>query len=571
MNSFKALQSRHVELINKVQTEQDIVAEVQTFIEDAKASSSQISSAGERDQLRANLRYWASYLYEKTGTYPSVDLAPATFIRGTNLFTPLGLGVALLAVCGLLGAVWFTRNVLFTGTPPPTPTEVRPLIPVTSPSQTPTPISTATPGIEPPEANVISLQLTSLRDGDVVPPRLGLEGTYADLPPRSTIHVLVQPLSQGSTRFPMQQYVTVAPNASTGEWGIEAVFGRGEELREAEDYLISLIVVTDEQVRHDLLAAVETGLQDLPEEGVLRFPQTISVSRAAYAAAIDGERLIYSSYLDAEFNLEIFSASIDGSDNRRITYTSRVFEQFPSLSPDGRKIAYVAQIFEGNRMTYQIEVMNSDGTAPEVLVEPQDQTIYERPLWSDDGTYIVYAAGRTQSSGRTVWSLFLYDFEEQESTEIVEGDTISGRFFSWIPDTHRIVFDGPTRGTTRPEILEMDVLASGEPVPYFEERGFKPLVSPDGTQLAYIQSDEAGTYLSVVDLQTRERRQLAGVNLSAANPAWDSTGTTLFFDSSETPFITIWSVGTDGSPPVQLTFGKDRYPFVGYMYALLPE
>src|SRR5687768_16369711 len=73
MSSFRTLQSRHEELLNQAQAGQDIIEEVQMFIDDVNASSSQIGASSERDQLRSNLRYWPSYLYEHTQTYPNVD------------------------------------------------------------------------------------------------------------------------------------------------------------------------------------------------------------------------------------------------------------------------------------------------------------------------------------------------------------------------------------------------------------------------------------------------------------------------------------------------------------------
>ena len=35
-----------------------------------------ISAPRERDQLRAILRFWASYVYDMTGTYPDTTLRP---------------------------------------------------------------------------------------------------------------------------------------------------------------------------------------------------------------------------------------------------------------------------------------------------------------------------------------------------------------------------------------------------------------------------------------------------------------------------------------------------------------
>ena len=97
MKKFKQLQSQHEELI-RAHANEDVSTLVKNYIEEVKLSSSQISSAQERDQLRANLRYWASYIFEKTGTYPNIDLAPPVLFPTSNRWMPVAVLVIIAAI-----------------------------------------------------------------------------------------------------------------------------------------------------------------------------------------------------------------------------------------------------------------------------------------------------------------------------------------------------------------------------------------------------------------------------------------------------------------------------------------
>lgn len=77
MTVFKDLQERHEHLLKLLESSGDILEEAGEYIVKVRKDSALVSSPEERDTLRANLRYWASYVYEYTGTYPNSDLAPA--------------------------------------------------------------------------------------------------------------------------------------------------------------------------------------------------------------------------------------------------------------------------------------------------------------------------------------------------------------------------------------------------------------------------------------------------------------------------------------------------------------
>ena len=161
MNDFKTMQDTHMAMLARQDAnpdDPDLTRDAQAFINEAVVGSTFLSDPGERDLLRAYLRYWAGVIYQQTGAYPKTELRPAESSVGTAappelvtgpppaargglprwvLLAAAGLGLLLVAVVFLQGL-----NVLeqveptvppvltdepgpgdnATGTPPPTRT-----------------------------------------------------------------------------------------------------------------------------------------------------------------------------------------------------------------------------------------------------------------------------------------------------------------------------------------------------------------------------------------------------------------------------------------------------------------
>jgi len=156
LSKFEALVTRHEELL-ELQKEQDIAEKAQIYIEQVIAASSQIAAPHKRDQLRANLRYWAGYVYDKKGVYPSIELAPPSRLASRNwrlrktvtrafltvillmlILTLLGVGVSIRQF--LLVSVLPTYTPTLTPSPPPTETPTVTVMPTPTATATPSPM-----------------------------------------------------------------------------------------------------------------------------------------------------------------------------------------------------------------------------------------------------------------------------------------------------------------------------------------------------------------------------------------------------------------------------------------------
>ena len=79
MTEFESLQKKHYDLqvrLDQKPGEVDI-QEIEAFIEYVKVKAANVVDPVDRDQLRAMLRSWASYIYDQKGVFPDTTLRPA--------------------------------------------------------------------------------------------------------------------------------------------------------------------------------------------------------------------------------------------------------------------------------------------------------------------------------------------------------------------------------------------------------------------------------------------------------------------------------------------------------------
>jgi len=110
MTKFEELQAMHEHLMEQSKSPEDaavFVDEVQHEIHNMCVAAEDISAPRERDQLRAILRFWASYVYDRTGTYPDTTLHPAkTAPRSEEPTEPEHARPPLLWIALAAGAVF---------------------------------------------------------------------------------------------------------------------------------------------------------------------------------------------------------------------------------------------------------------------------------------------------------------------------------------------------------------------------------------------------------------------------------------------------------------------------------
>jgi hypothetical protein len=582
MSIFQNLQSSHEALLQRQQANEPILNEVKAYIEQVRAASSQVGAPRERDQLRANLRYWAGYVFDQEKVYPNIDLAPGPTITSPSRLLPISiavggvLGLIGVLMCALLGGSLFFRGPLPTTTVTATAVGFKPTSSATHtpliPTATLTPTDTLTP-VPSPTINPagIVVQLTNPQEGQAVNPLVTLSGIYSNLQPGWSIHALLQPLSGGGRYFPLPDFFIVPTGVTSGDWSLAATLGQGAELERPEQYNLRLIVAIDDLGRKALQDAEKTGFEQIPA-GLIPFPQVITLSRGAYYA-IDETRVLYTS-VGENGTLELFAARLDGSDIRQITNTHRISEADASLSPSGRQIAFVGQEIDssGNEVL-SLWLMDSDGQNPIVLAREPGAN-YERPRWSPDGSYLAYSARVTDEEGTGI-RLFIFDLSTKDSRKLTTG-LLAPRFPSWMPDGKSLVFSAFSSSGTAQDLFQIDI-ASRQVTPLLETttaEETQPTVSPDGQKIAYVgypnQDPSSNRDIFVLDLATGESKRLTTGSALDWFPAWSPDGHIYFESWRDGTYI--WAMDVDGANQHQILHGEPTSagPYVGLMVAFLP-
>ena len=176
------------------------------------------------------------------------------------------------------------------------------------------------------------------------------------------------------------------------------------------------------------------------------------------------------------FNFEIYTMNPDGSNVRKIT-DNPATDWFPSISPDGRKIAFSRQPTEGTQER-EVWVMDANGKNEKKLADWGWCT-----SWSPDGKRIVF--------GRDVWEKKDGKWESIEADICVmnaDGSNLEtlleGSVYTpaWSPDGTEIAFarDWPGR---EDEIWVMD--ADGQNEKMLTNQGNFPCWSPDGRKIVF--------------------------------------------------------------------------------------
>jgi len=195
----------------------------------------------------------------------------------------------------------------------------------------------------------------------------------------------------------------------------------------------------------------------------------------------------------------------------------------PAVSPDGRRIAVVVR--QNGKL--HLQVMSADGTNAQTLaasIDLQGAANQSTAGWSPDGAWIMTGGSDAQGPG-----LFKIPADGGAPMRLVTGQATNP---VWSPDGTLIVYAGPLVGGQGPLL---GVRADGAPVELSHVRvrpgAYRFL--PNGTGLVYLPRNQAMDFW-LLDLATKKTHQLTRLSDKGALRTFDITpdGKSIVFDRS---------------------------------------
>ena len=179
------------------------------------------------------------------------------------------------------------------------------------------------------------------------------------------------------------------------------------------------------------------------------------------------------------YNYEIATIAIDGTDPQHLTH-NRHYDHFPAWSPDGTRIAFIANPSSsdpGQRLPQEVQLftMAADGSDVRLRTPSIDSVGFYPPVWSPDGRSLAFLVN--ERDGRTLRRI-LYPVRS-DGTGLSRIAATTG-MPAWSPDSEQIAFVARDGDEVSVNVARPDGSGLREVV-----RGFGGPVawSPDGSEL----------------------------------------------------------------------------------------
>jgi Tol biopolymer transport system component len=239
---------------------------------------------------------------------------------------------------------------------------------------------------------------------------------------------------------------------------------------------------------------------------------------------------------------EMWAMGARGSEPLRLTEKGESYPT-PSLSPDGKKIAFASSRTEGGcgggsscasanpEVSYaQIYVMNADGSDQELLLEEEGGS--SPPTWSPDGKEIAFALA--DDAGCTIYAMKPDGSEDPTSLATVERCSLDS--LSWSPDGEKMAFEGSV-AYNRFDIWVVDVSGEGKSTPRQLTHtpdlwwNVDPTWSPDSTEIAFTHMQTEGYRQNIHKIDADG----SGEVVLTRGPAFHANPTSMPLDTSYSP------------------------------------
>lgn len=203
--------------------------------------------------------------------------------------------------------------------------------------------------------------------------------------------------------------------------------------------------------------------------------------------------------------------------------------------------------------TFQVFVMNADGSGLQMLSDGQTESIF--PTLSPDGTRVAFAT----EVGQNDLDIVVADLESGQVEPLTDGPVMDNQPV-WSPDGERIAFVSNRDGPFAIYVMNADG-SDVRRIAEVNEQAFSPLGgwSPDSTRLVYATELGSGERaIRIVDVSSGEVSEVTRWAGEEANPIFSPDGERVTFhsDRSGPQRLNIYSTDTEGHNLQALTNGE---------------
>jgi TolB protein len=264
-------------------------------------------------------------------------------------------------------------------------------------------------------------------------------------------------------------------------------------------------------------------------KGVARTKLTFNSDR-------DGERV--AGTIENRGSKEIYISDYDGELQRRVTVGFNL-NITSTWSPDARSIAYVSFA----RGAPNILVSNLYQGTREDLTKGAGQNW--TPAWSPDGTRIAFASTRDGNSEIYVMN------RDGSNVRRITNHPAADITPTWSPTGNQLAFTSDRAGDAAIYIVGADGLGLQRLTSNYSDR--PTWSAAPFNEIAYAARTGPGNDIMIMDLATREVRQITFGEGTNESPAFAPNGRHLAFSSSRSGRTQIFTIARDGTGLRQLT------------------
>ena len=246
-------------------------------------------------------------------------------------------------------------------------------------------------------------------------------------------------------------------------------------------------------------------------------------------------------------NGSLWTANVDGSASELLVQADGGYLAQAAWSPDGARIAYVRDYWDGINGQSQLWLVNVDGSGKTKLSRGDVQERW--PSWSPDGTRIVFE--HVSGSGRDANGLFVnadryivtMDPEGRNRRALYRGG-LSEEAPTWFPGGELLAFT--SFGSV--QLSEVDgsnrraIIAGG-----YWNGGLS--FSPDGRRIAFVRGDSTRSSIHVANVDGTDEQVIFDRGVQAIAPRWSPDGQRLLFHTiDDENRYRVYVAGASGDP-----------------------